>query len=102
MIARHWKGLAKATSADAYISHLQNDTFPKLNTIPGFISASILQQESNEGTWFLIITEWESMEAIRQFAGDDPGLAVVPPLVQQLMIRYDQRVEHYRVTHSIK
>lgn len=102
MIARHWRGLAKKENAASYIAHLRNDTFPTLKAIKGFISASILQKESNEGTWFLIITEWESLEAIRQFAGDEPTVAVVPPLVQQLMIRYDEQVEHYTVTHSTK
>lgn len=102
MIARHWRGLAKKENATPYIDHLLNGTFPLLKTIKGFISASILQQETNEGIWFLIITQWESIEAIRQFAGDEPTVAVVPPLVQQLMIRYDKQVEHYAVTHSTK
>lgn len=73
MISRHWKGIAKHEKADSYMDHLKNDTFPKLSKIGGFIEASILSRPVEQGTEFLIITVWESMEAIRDFAGENSG-----------------------------
>lgn len=99
MISRQWTGLAKKEAANDYIAHLKNDTFRKLGTIPGFISASILKRELKDGVEFLIITEWDSIDAIRRFAGDNPETAVVPEPVRQMMIRYDQTVRHYEIEH---
>lgn len=96
-ISRHWKGIARPEEADNYINHLRNDTFPTLSKIDGFIEASILRRATDAGTEFLIITRWQSMEAIRQFAKESENFAVVPPLVQAMMIEYDKEVNHYEI-----
>ena len=100
MISRHWKGVAKPEEADHYIHHLRNDTFPKLAKIGGFISASILRRSVPKGTEFLIVTTWQSMEAIRQFAGESVHIAVVPPEVQAMMVDYDREVAHYEIVEE--
>ena len=97
MIVRHWTGLAKKDKADDYINHLKNDTFKKLANIEGFIEASILKRELHEGTEFLIITKWDSLKAIREFAGEKYEDAVVPKIAQEMMIRFDKLVKHYEV-----
>ena len=97
MISRQWRGITKRSDADAYVSHLQAETFPQLARIPGFLNASILRRDVTEGTEFRIITTWESIKAIRRFAGADPEHAVVPEKVQRMMVSYDQTVEHYEV-----
>ena len=97
MIARHWRGLAHARSADAYIEHLQTETFPALARIAGFMGASLLRRSEVRGVEFLVITHWESPGAIAQFSGTDPELAVVPEYVRTLMIEYDDRARHYEV-----
>jgi hypothetical protein len=89
MIARHWTGLCERERALDYISHLENDTFKSLLSIKGFVKASILKRDTEEGVEFLIITHWESVDAIRQFAGPDYEKAVVPPFVRDIMIKYD-------------
>ncbi len=100
MIERHWKGIAKFEEVDNYIEHLLKDTFPKIELIDGFIKAFILKRPLPEGVEFLIITVWNSIEAIQQFAGVTPESAVVPLSVQKMMIRYDHHVVHYEVVHS--
>ena len=97
MISRQWCGLAKHEYADSYVEHLREDTFPKLRKIPGFIDSSILRRSLDQGTEFLIVTRWKSIEAIEQFAGRDPEIAVVPEKVQEMMIAYDRSVLHYEV-----
>src|SRR5262245_64519376 len=97
MISRHWRGLAKSTHANEYVEHLRTETFPRLSRIPGFVNASILRRKGQGGVEFLIVTNWESIEAIEQFSGREPETAVVPEQVQKMMIEYDHRVRHYEV-----
>lgn len=97
MIARHWKGIARKERAEEYIAHLRNDTFEKIKKIEGFVSASILKRDLPEGVEFLVITEWQTLDAIRKFAGEKIEVAVVPKVVQDIMVKYDERVSHYEV-----
>jgi heme-degrading monooxygenase HmoA len=100
MISRQWIGIAKPAEARSYVEHLHRDTFPKLASIGGFISASILRRSLPIGEEFLIVTLWESMEAIKSFAGDRPEIAVVPAVVQAMMVEYEKIVRHYSVTDT--
>ena len=97
MIARHWRGLAKADRADAYVTHLREETFPAIRKLPGFKSASILRRDVTGGVEFLIVTTWESLDAIRAFAGANINTAVVPEKAQQMMVDYDRVVRHFEV-----
>lgn len=49
------------------------------------------------GVEFRIVTLWQSIEAIRHFAGEDPEAAVVPDRVKAMMVRFDSGVSHYEV-----
>lgn len=101
MITRNWTGVVKHDRTHDYLAHLQNDTFKKLSSIKGFINASILQREVTDGVEFLIITEWENMEAIQEFAGVNADIAVVPQVAQEMMVRYDPVVRHYKETFTL-
>jgi hypothetical protein len=46
---------------------------------------------------FLVITFWESMGAIRRFAGEDPERAVVEPEARAVLAEFDDVVLHYEV-----
>lgn len=97
MISRQWRCLADARRAQEYIAHLRMETFPALRSIPGFVDASIYSRSLGAGIEFLVVTRWESLDAIARFAGTDPEAAVVPDKVAALMIEYDRRVRHYEV-----
>lgn len=100
MITRNWTGVVKAERADDYIAHLKNDTFKKLTSIKGFINASIQKREVTDGVEFLVVSVWEHMDAIQEFAGVNADIAVVPPEAQDMMVRYDPVVRHYREVFS--
>src|SRR5258708_4976180 len=97
MISRQWRGGARGTHVDEYVGHLRTETFAQLSKIPGFIDAAILKRNVPRGVEFLIVTQWESMGAVEQFSGPDAEVAVVPKIVQEMMIEYDRRVRHYEV-----
>jgi heme-degrading monooxygenase HmoA len=68
-----------------------------LQKIPGFVNASILSRPFGAGIEFVIVTSWDSMDAIAKFAGSDPEAAVVPAKAAAMMIEYDRRVRHFEV-----
>jgi len=100
MISRNWRGTARIEEAENYVTHLRTETFPQLAQIPGFLTVSILRRATDDGIEFLIVTTWESLEAIRQFAGESAELAVVPPAVQAMMVSFDKEVIHYEVVEN--
>jgi heme-degrading monooxygenase HmoA len=97
MIARHWRGLVKRERADAYVEHLQSKTLPQLVQLAGFHDARVLRRDLPQGVEFLVVTIWESLDAIRAFAGNDVERAVVPPEARDMMIEYDRAARHYEV-----
>jgi heme-degrading monooxygenase HmoA len=97
VISRQWRGLAHPHRAHDYIEHLRTETFPALRNMPGFVDASILSRPLGTGVEFLIVTRWDSMDAIARFAGVDPEAAVVPGKVVEMMIECDRRVRHFEV-----
>jgi heme-degrading monooxygenase HmoA len=101
MITRNWTGVVKSDRANDYMAHLQQHTFKKLSTIKGFVNASVLQREVTDGIEFLVVTEWENMEAIQEFAGPSADIAVVPQDAQDMMVRYDPVVRHYREVFTL-
>jgi hypothetical protein len=97
MISRHWKGIAKPGFADSYVSHLNDETFPQLASLPGFIRATVLRRKVTGGTEFQIVTLWDSLSSIEAFAGVNIEAAVVPAAVQAMMVDYDRSVVHYEI-----
>ena len=101
MIERQWRGTARPGQDDRYIDHLLLETFPSLQRIKGFIKAAILQRETIRGTEFQIVTCWSSVDAIKAFAGEAYEEAVVPEVVKEMMVDYDEVVVHYEVVREV-
>ena len=95
MIARVWKGYAVPEKAHLYLEHLQHNVFPDLEQIDGFRGANVLQRQQDGEVEFVVMTLWESMDAIRQFAGADADVAVVAPAAQAVLSHYESTVAHY-------
>ena len=101
MIARLWRGIA-GTQADAaaYHHHVTKSVLPSLTTMPGHRGAKVLRREDGGRIEFLVITLWESMDAIRKFAGDEPECAVVEPEARAVLVEYDDFVHHYEIAYD--
>jgi len=97
VISRQWRGLAQSSQAQKYVRHLRTETFPALRNLPGFVDASILSRSLGAGVEFLVVTRWESLDAIASFAAPDPEAAVVPAEVAAMMIEYDRQARHFEV-----
>ena len=99
-IARLWRGTTRADAAAAYVEHLQSATFPELQQIPGYRGAWLMRRAVPQGVEFLVVTLWDSLEAIARFAGPEPETAVVPPAACALMVEYDERVQHFELINA--
>lgn len=97
MIVRAWRGYGAAAEAQAYPKHLLESVRPKLEQLAGFRGLYLLRRRDVEGIEFLVLTLWESMDAVRAFAGDQPELAVVEPEARAALVRFDSTVSHYEV-----
>ena len=97
MIARMWKGIAFPEKADDYVNHLQTSVLPELRQIDGFQEVFLMRKDTADGVEFIVLTMWESMDAIRKFAGEDAEFAVVAPAAQVLFREYDSTVKHFEV-----
>jgi heme-degrading monooxygenase HmoA len=100
MIVRVWKGQTTARNADAYQQHLAEKIFPSLNKIPGHRGAQLLRRNTATGAEFGVITFWDSMDAVCEFAGPDPDIAVIPPEARALLSDFEETVRHYELVHD--
>jgi mannose-6-phosphate isomerase-like protein (cupin superfamily) len=96
VIARRWRGWAKGPAdADAYVEHFERTVRPGLETTGGFVDATVERVEQDGGrTEIVVVTRWESLDAIRAFAGDDVEAAVVEPAARAVLDDFDDRVRH--------
>ena len=101
MIARMWRGVAIQERANDYVKHLQQSVVPELCQIDGFKGVYLLRRDSSDDIEFVVLTLWESMDAIRNFAGENPEVAVVAPAAQALFREYDAEVKHFEIVLNL-
>jgi heme-degrading monooxygenase HmoA len=99
MISRIWHGWTTQKNADAYESLLREEIFVgiKSRQIKGFRSIQLLRRNVREEVEFVTIMEFDSFASVKEFAGEDYEVAVVPPRARALLSRFDQRSQHYDV-----
>jgi len=95
MISRIWHGWTSKANAEAYQTLLMTKILPGIHRVAGYKGANLLRRDAGAETEFVTITLFESMEAVRAFAGADTEVAVVPPEARALLARFDERAKHY-------
>jgi antibiotic biosynthesis monooxygenase (ABM) superfamily enzyme len=95
MITRLWRGWTAREDADAYERFLLMDLFPSMRSIPGFRGADVLRRDDDGETAFVTLTRFDSLEAIREFAGEQYEAPVLEPEARALLSRYDERAAHF-------
>jgi heme-degrading monooxygenase HmoA len=97
MIGRFWRGWATRQHAQAYEELFRTSILPGLQRIDGFAGAYVLRKDAGEEVELMTITLFESLEAIRVFAGNEPTLANVTPEARRLLTHFERTVTHYEV-----
>jgi hypothetical protein len=97
MIARLWKGWTTIENADAYERLLKQKVLPGLRNIAGYRGGYVLRQDGSEETEFVVMNLFESLDAVRAFAGPDYTVPVFEPEARQLLSRVEPLARHYEV-----
>ena len=99
MIGRIWHGWTTPEKADAYEALLRHEIFSGIEArqIAGFQGIRLLRRDLGAEVEFVTIMWFDSLDAVRVFAGEDYEVAVVPPAARALLARFDERSQHYDV-----
>jgi heme-degrading monooxygenase HmoA len=105
MIERVWHGWTTPENADAYEALVKDEVFPGIaaRNIEGYRGMRFLRRPISSGEIeFVTLMTFDSLEAIRAFAGDDYETAHVPPNARAVLSRFDARSVHYEVRHQLE
>lgn len=99
MICRIWHGCTTRQNADSYETLLKEEIFLGIlnRRISGFKGIQLLRRQVEEETEFITLMIFDSLESVREFAGQDYEQAVVPEKARAILSRFDQRSKHYEI-----
>ena len=99
MIGRIWHGYTSPENAAAYEGLLKSEilTGSEGRKIPGFQGIQLFRRNRANETEFITVMWFDSLDSVRAFAGEDYEAAVVPPKARALLVRFDERSQHYEV-----
>ncbi len=100
MISRIWHGWTTPGNADTYETLLKEEIFAGIQNrhIRGFKGIQLLRREAGEEVEFVTIMRFDSLDAVREFAGEDYEIAVVPEKARAVLSHFDERSQHYDVS----
>jgi len=100
MIARLWKGWTETRNADAYETLLKTKVLPDLERLKGYRGGYILRSDGADEVEFVVLNFFDSVDAIRSFAGEDYAIPVFEPEARLLLSRVEPIARHYEVRAS--
>jgi hypothetical protein len=104
MVSRIWRGWTALENAEAYEAHLKNEIFPAISNrrIAGYLGIYLLRRHLENEVEFVTIMWFDTMEAVRAFAGENYEIAIVSPQAKVLLARFDEFALHYQVKAEMK
>lgn len=100
MIARTWHGVVPAEKSDAYHEYLLETGVPDYQRTPGNLGVYVFRRTEGDTAHFLLLTLWDSLDAIRAFAGLDVERAKYYPEDEAYLLELEPTVTHYEVLAS--
>jgi heme-degrading monooxygenase HmoA len=97
MIVRIWHGVTAATKAEEYLDYLGQTGVPDYRATEGNRGVYVLRRIEGDRAHFLTLSLWESLEAIKEFAGPDPERARYYPEDEEFLLGFEPTVEHYEI-----
>jgi heme-degrading monooxygenase HmoA len=94
-ITRMWHGKTKAEHADEYLKYVEDTGMKEYRTVKGNLSSKLLRRLEGDICHFLTVTEWDSYESIKKFAGDDHQKAKYYPGDKKYLLEFEEHVVHY-------
>src|SRR5215471_18517374 len=102
MIARVWRGITLKEKADDYLAYLQETGLRDYAKTPGNRGVTILRRNQGEHCEIMLISLWDSMDAVREFAGENPDRSVYYPEDEHFLLQMEPLVRHYEVAEQIR
>jgi heme-degrading monooxygenase HmoA len=97
VIARIWRGAVRRQDGDAYARYMRETGVAEYVDSPGNRGAWMLRRDVDDRTEFLMFTLWDSLEAVKGFAGEDYQQAVFYPEDDRFLVERDPTSAHYQV-----
>jgi heme-degrading monooxygenase HmoA len=101
MLARFWTGAVSRDDADAYADYIRDTGFAEYARTSGNRGAWMLRRDEGDRTEFITLSMWDSVDAIKAFAGDDIEAAVLYPEDERYLIDGESHVTHYEVVDQV-
>ena len=101
MIARIWRGITQADKADDYLAYLQDTGLKDYANTSGNRGVTVLRRVQGEHCEFMLVSLWDSMDAVRAFAGENPDKSVYYPEDDRYLLDMEPLVRHYEVAEQI-
>jgi len=101
MIARIWRGTVALPNGDAYAQYMKTTGVADYSATPGNRGVWMLRRDIGEKTEFMMLTLWESIDAVKAFAGENPEVAVLYPNDHRYLIEYDDVASHFVVEEHV-
>jgi antibiotic biosynthesis monooxygenase len=97
MIARHWRGWTDPGNADAYEQLLNQTVLPGLKQLQGYLGGYVLRHDRTREVEFVVLNFFDSLEAVKRFAGNNYTVPVFEPEAKALLSRIEPVARHYEV-----
>lgn len=103
MIFRIWHGWTTLENASIYENLLKKEIFPAIasKNVSGYRGIQLLRRQLSNEVEFITIMQFDSLDAVKQFAGEDYEKSYVPDKARKVLSRHDDRSQHYEMKESI-
>jgi heme-degrading monooxygenase HmoA len=103
MIARIWHGYTTKENAEKYENLLKEEVFVGIEqkNVKGYKGIRLLRRELEDETEFTTIMQFERIEDVKQFAGEDYETAYVPAKARMILKRFDPKSVHCQIIYEL-
>jgi heme-degrading monooxygenase HmoA len=104
MIIRIWHGWTMPANAGTYETLLKTEIFPGIaaKQIKGYRGIELLRRETAGEVEFITMMRFDSLQAVKDFQGEDYETAYVPEKARQMLSRFDERSQHYEIKETLR
>ncbi len=100
MIVRMWHGMVDASKADEYAEFMKERAVPDYSSVKGLRKLLFLRDDKSDVTHFLLVTHWDSIEAVKKFAGENPEIAKYYPEDDDYLLEKEKTSALYEVFYE--
>jgi heme-degrading monooxygenase HmoA len=100
MIARIWRGAVRQEDGDVYEQYIRETGVAEYKATAGNLGVTMMRRQVGDRTEFMLLSLWESLDAVKAFAGEDYEKGVYYPEDDRYLVDRDEKSSHWEVTAS--